>query len=372
MTAVVSRASLSSTVPYTQNTAPVIEFRCLFTHDVRRKSKRWQDGFLRYHTFNKRVMVYDDTRNLIGDTHWKENTSVQEGDEVTLEKGVLVQVAEARGTTETDLTPLFQREKKPLEKGPQGTASRQVSRPTGDRFATPLAPSQLRHKSLNALLGTPRGQRGKAAVSTKSPYEMRHEGTDNEWEDGRGSKRRKVADPPPTWTVVKESDFPKSKTTRATPLWVRTADTSYRRMPQNTRPQKPINNGRGTLNVTELINVASDTENISSDITLPSTPPGITSTMQALHIPAPDKSTKTVAASRLHDAPRTPVAKTRLQARSPPVSTTNKITSVAASDAVTDQNSGVDAQPPIARDQLPPPRISKTKSLRLAVSAPRK
>ena len=108
MTAAVYRTTRPSlSVPHTQNTAPVLEFNCLYTHDVRRKQKRWQDGFLRFHTFNKRVMVYDVPRNFIGDTHWKAEEAVQYGDEVTLEKdGVLVQVAESVGRTETDLTEL--------------------------------------------------------------------------------------------------------------------------------------------------------------------------------------------------------------------------------------------------------------------------
>ena len=82
-------------VQQTQNTAPVIDFACLYTHDLRRKQKRWQDGFLRYHTFNKRIMVYDDSRNFVGDAHWKAREELQDGDEVALEKGgVIVQVAE--------------------------------------------------------------------------------------------------------------------------------------------------------------------------------------------------------------------------------------------------------------------------------------
>ena len=87
------RASLS--IPSTQNTAPVLEFRCLYTHDLRRKLKRWQDGFLRFHTFNRRIMVYDVPRNFVGDTHWREKTELADGDELELETGgVLVQVGE--------------------------------------------------------------------------------------------------------------------------------------------------------------------------------------------------------------------------------------------------------------------------------------
>ncbi|KAF2803944.1 uncharacterized protein BDZ99DRAFT_452362, partial [Mytilinidion resinicola] len=163
------RSTPSLTIPPTQNTAPVLEFRCLYTHDLRRKSKRWQDGFLRFHTFNKRVMVYDVPRNFIGDTHWKEEVDIQEGDEITLDKGVMIEVAEAIGILETDLTPLFEKRTKESPK-------------SGVRPAVPISatrtnmlqgPSQLRHKSLNALLGTPRGPYGKAVLPSKSPFEAR-------------------------------------------------------------------------------------------------------------------------------------------------------------------------------------------------------
>lgn len=105
-----SSASLS--VPLSQNTAPVIKFQCLFTHDIRRKAKRWQDGFLRFHTFNKRIMVYDVSGNFTGDLHWQTDTELQDGDELELEQGgVLVQVGECLERTQTDLTPLLEKRK---------------------------------------------------------------------------------------------------------------------------------------------------------------------------------------------------------------------------------------------------------------------
>ncbi|PYI14481.1 hypothetical protein BO99DRAFT_485140 [Aspergillus violaceofuscus CBS 115571] len=99
----VTTTSPTFTTPLTQNTAPVIKHRCLFTHDTRRKAKRWQDGYLRYHTFNKRVMAYDTSGNFIGDLHWRQDAAVQDGDELELDRGVLVQVCEAVGRSETDL-----------------------------------------------------------------------------------------------------------------------------------------------------------------------------------------------------------------------------------------------------------------------------
>src|SRR6266536_3295283 len=104
-TAVVGTPSVS--VAPTQNTAPILEFKCLFTHDLRRKQKRWQDGRLRFHTFNRRVMVYDPQGNFIGDLHWRQSEEVEDGDEMTLERGVKVQVEERIGKADQDVSEVI-------------------------------------------------------------------------------------------------------------------------------------------------------------------------------------------------------------------------------------------------------------------------
>ncbi|KAK3067607.1 hypothetical protein LTR53_015430, partial [Teratosphaeriaceae sp. CCFEE 6253] len=194
MTAAVYRGSVTLAIPPTQNTAPVLEFNCLYTHDLRRKAKRWQDGFLRYHTFNRRIMVYDVPRNFVGDTHWAASEALRDGDEVMLEKdGVLVQVSEAVGRTETDLTELRQSRKHAVrsERGSSPPAPGvQTPRPKAMIAASARQPTQLKHRSLNALLGTPMGPTGKAALPSKSPFELKqHDNENDAWEDGRPAKR---------------------------------------------------------------------------------------------------------------------------------------------------------------------------------------
>ena len=172
MTSTASRHTQTFTVPETQNTAPILDFRCLYTHDIRRKSKRWQDGLLRFHTFNKRVMVYDVPRNFIGDTHLHEHDAVQDGDELQLEKGVLIQVGEAVGSVDQDLTALFESRRKATNPSPAKAVSPQQSI-HGTASSATGSLSQLRPKTLNSLLGTPKGPIGRATFPTKSPYEIR-------------------------------------------------------------------------------------------------------------------------------------------------------------------------------------------------------
>ncbi|QIW99982.1 hypothetical protein AMS68_005500 [Peltaster fructicola] len=195
-----SVAGTTLAVPPTQNTAPVLEFNCLYTHDIRRKSKRWQDGFLRFHTFNKRVMVYDVMRNFVGDAHWRESDLLQDGDEVKLDKnGVLVQVADQIGRTETDLTDLRKSKNKPTTNPASSSPLRLSSAITIVNPTHPERwPLQSKHRSLNALLGPSRAPIGKAVLPSKSPYEIRKEhaygGKDDEWAQQGKAKRQRVGD----------------------------------------------------------------------------------------------------------------------------------------------------------------------------------
>ncbi|KAG8525791.1 uncharacterized protein KY384_000551 [Bacidia gigantensis] len=182
----------SLSVPTTQNTAPIIEFRCLYTHDLRRKQKRWQDGLLRFHTFNKRVMVYDVPRNYIGDTHWRDKDPVQDGDEFELDRGVLIQVGEIVGSTEQDLTALLEKRKKATEI-PSNGDSLPIQKIVHTAIAPLSRPTQmLRPRPLTAVLGTPRGQIGRALDPSKSPHDLRSEANNQVKEGERSAKRRRT------------------------------------------------------------------------------------------------------------------------------------------------------------------------------------
>ncbi|KAL2864760.1 uncharacterized protein BJX67DRAFT_360238 [Aspergillus lucknowensis] len=153
-------------VPATQGTAPVIKFRCLFTHDLRRKAKRWQDGFLRFHTFNKRVMVYDNTGYFIGDLHYRAPEGIQDGDELELDKGVLIQVCEPLEQTETDISSLFKSKTQASPPRPGDAPP-----PSSGRLPTPrlYVSSQQASRSLNDLLGIKKP----TASQSGSLYEQR-------------------------------------------------------------------------------------------------------------------------------------------------------------------------------------------------------
>ncbi|KAI9371358.1 hypothetical protein BJX61DRAFT_534843 [Aspergillus egyptiacus] len=190
-------------VPATQGTAPVVKFRCLFTHDTRRKAKRWQDGFLRYHTFNKRVMVYDNSGYFIGDLHWRAPEGIQDGDELELERGVLIQVCEQLEKTETDISSLYK------NKAQQSPSHPGETPPSSARSTARPLSSQQASRSLNDLLGI----RKTPTPRLLSPYEQRHRNqhTDAQQSYERPAKRQRAASPEASGgqqDIVDLSDLP--------------------------------------------------------------------------------------------------------------------------------------------------------------------
>lgn len=135
--------------------------------------------------------MYDVSRNYIGDMHRRKDEVLQDGDEFELDRGVLIQVGEATGSIEQDLTGLLEKRKK----APEVVVNDDVShQPSAVPTARPTAaqPSQLRPKTLNALLGTPKGRIGRALLPTKSPHELRTENENVSWNHDRPAKRQRI------------------------------------------------------------------------------------------------------------------------------------------------------------------------------------
>lgn len=196
--------TMSMDVPPDQNTAPVLEFRCLYSADTRRKQKRWQDGRLKFHTFNKRVMVFDEKANLVGDAHWREKAPLDEGAELELERnGILVTVTEFIERRDQDLTELIDKRVREREErfiARNGDSSPARSAASVIRSQT-IAAAHLKPKPLNSILGTPYGHYGKAFIPNTSPFEQRqmlNASHASENDSPRPTKRRKANETQPS------------------------------------------------------------------------------------------------------------------------------------------------------------------------------
>ena len=269
-------------VPPSQNTAPVLEFRCLYTHDQRQKQKRWQDGTLKYHTFNKRIMVYDESMNYVSDAHSK-NDTLQDGDELRLQNGVLVEVSEAIRISHTDLTALLQRRQKPaVEQGHEqsqeqrignigrlSTATRTI---LGGRTNPGTAP-RPKHKSLNALLGDRSRRIGEGSLAAVSLRNETRNSRIREAENGPACKRQKKHPPEPRlWPVTantKSSARPapnQSVPQRERPLG------AHRGKPPGTTKKTPKSHSviaeQTSLTMKEVVDITSDDDcTLQSDLT---------------------------------------------------------------------------------------------------------
>lgn len=213
----VQRASLTRPDESPHSTAAVSEFRCLFTHDLRRKQKRWQDGRLKYHSFNKRIMVYDDRGNFLGDLHWREDYPFDEGEEIELERGsTIVQVSDCVGRTQQDLSELVDKRVKEREDRHEKLLARQAQTPQPEpnpkarpQLPTPGTNFQFKHVPLSRLVGAPTGHHGRAFLPTESPYEERQRlARVIQDENNRPTKRRRhQAESPPSKSGYAKSLF---------------------------------------------------------------------------------------------------------------------------------------------------------------------
>ena len=364
--------------PTQRNTAPVVEYRCLYTHDVRRKSKRWQDGFVKFHTFNKRIMVYDIPRNFIGDMHWKESGELQEGDEITLESAVLVQVNEPIERTETDLTPLFEKRDKNVSKKPAGTPdrNRRLGALQHSRRGTP---SHVRHKALNALLGGSRRPHGRAMLPTRSPYDLALSDTEKDWPDGPPSKRKKIDATTEARGVEQTIKTPRK---REIPPRSPTRD-NLRRNPSSPRKREERSAApmkwQARPDVQEVIEISSGTEHHPSSDgsgpgpTMPPPPSRKTQPKQALR-PAAISQPRSLPTVIRTANKRSSEAAAPVRPSSPPVSLVNKISNVEQPPTPTELKAANNNDPQSERPAGKPLKFSKkvSRNMLLCQDVPRK
>ncbi|KAI0105756.1 hypothetical protein GGR51DRAFT_184852 [Nemania sp. FL0031] len=215
-------SALTTHTQSSTTTAAVREHTCLFTHDLRRKQKRWQDGRLKYHTFNRRVMVYDQRGNFVGDAHWREDYDLGDGDEIELERGaVIIQVGECVGSRDQDLSELIdKRAQERAQRQAAASASAAARRPS-IAPATPLhviKPQSLPQKHLHAVIGTPSGHHGRAVLPRESPYEERQQKQALESDDARPAKRQRREISPPSKGGYAQNLFGATLTLSGRPL----------------------------------------------------------------------------------------------------------------------------------------------------------
>ncbi|GAO49871.1 hypothetical protein G7K_4008-t1 [Saitoella complicata NRRL Y-17804] len=90
--------------------ANVHEFAVMYTPDKHKKQKVWHDGILRFHAFNFRAMLYDETRTLTDSIFLPNHPVPSVGDEVRFDRHT-VTVERVIEITQTDITPILVRKR---------------------------------------------------------------------------------------------------------------------------------------------------------------------------------------------------------------------------------------------------------------------
>ncbi|RVD84740.1 uncharacterized protein DFL_006466 [Arthrobotrys flagrans] len=122
-----------TSIPLTSHSAPIDEYIVLWTADKYKKLKKWHDGYLRYHTFNKRLMVYDHLMNKVCDKFLPEPEQMDVGDELIFDSH-LVTIEDIKGRQAQDLRPLFEKTvDRRRERGSTATPVRTAGNPGSSR-----------------------------------------------------------------------------------------------------------------------------------------------------------------------------------------------------------------------------------------------
>ncbi|EEB07528.2 meiotic chromosome segregation protein [Schizosaccharomyces japonicus yFS275] len=89
-----------------QNLHDVLQFEVLWTAHKRKKNKQWQDGTMKFHSFNQRVVLYDSEYRVIATSFLPMRSTLSVGEELELDR-FLVTLEALQNTTQTDVTPVL-------------------------------------------------------------------------------------------------------------------------------------------------------------------------------------------------------------------------------------------------------------------------
>lgn len=153
------------------STAPVLEYRVLWTHHKTQKIKSYNDGFLKFHVFNKRAMLYDDSRRLV-DSTFITGASIQVDRELTFDR-VLCTVEEFLSSADQDLSSVVKKHRPTAtQESPQNDMRRSSNRENSLASVLPV-------NSLPGRKGLPRlGLSKRKDISSRSTPYVRSDNTE--------------------------------------------------------------------------------------------------------------------------------------------------------------------------------------------------
>lgn len=96
---------MAATLLHLPSHADIHEFSVLFTRSVKKKQKDWHDGYLKWHTFNFRAILYDDQRKQVANEFFPRRT-IRSDSELEF-SSALVQIGEQTEILQANLEQIY-------------------------------------------------------------------------------------------------------------------------------------------------------------------------------------------------------------------------------------------------------------------------
>lgn len=159
----------------------VRHFVILWTSNLTQKTKSWNDGFMTFHTFNRKCIVYDENNNSVAETfivesklsNWQDASNSTSFLKVS---SVLVQIESETENSKTDITPVIAKKRvlvTPAGRNSSGSVNSVNINSNNNNHAHPSGNSSDRY-SLPREVMRNSARPGQYLCNTRSTYSKQH------------------------------------------------------------------------------------------------------------------------------------------------------------------------------------------------------
>lgn len=131
--------------------AAVYKYKVMWTPDVRKKHKTYNDGYMAFHTFNKKAILYNENMIEVAKEFLVKSAFFVIGDEVNFERQT-IQISETMPTEYQNLSPLYDRPHHTTVRSSHQRVAGTADRPSPARSRTAAATTPRRPPTNGQLL----------------------------------------------------------------------------------------------------------------------------------------------------------------------------------------------------------------------------
>lgn len=131
--------------------AAVYKYKVMWTPDVRKKHKTYNDGYMAFHTFNKKAILYNENMTEVAKEFLVKSAFFVIGDEVNFERQS-IQISETMPTEYQNLSPLYDRPHHTTVRSSHQRVAGTADRPSPARSRTTASTTPRRPATSGQLL----------------------------------------------------------------------------------------------------------------------------------------------------------------------------------------------------------------------------